>query len=145
MARPAPSAFDETEHLVDETRRFLKPYFEQHTWAADPDGYACDLRAVLEEIENSNMPDWAKSLAYAPILDATKKRRGKPKRASRDMALRLAAERLTARGISPTRNEATTKQASASSIICEALKRLGDPHPPTEKQINAIVLKNPRA
>ena len=129
------------------TRRaiFLELFRQRgDAWAADPDGYASDLGAGLEQIENSSdLEDWVKTLAWKPFQDAMKKRRHKPTRMNRDMALYLAAKRLVAEhGISRTRNDATrdrTDRQSAGSIICEALKRLGEPL--TEKQVNAIVLK----
>jgi hypothetical protein len=114
----------------------------QRADAADADGFASDMRATIEEVEASNLPDWAKNFAIWALLEQTKKPRGKgrPTRRTRDNAIRSAARRLVVRGYGPTRNEATYDRASASSIIHQALQRLGERRL-EEKSINAIVMK----
>ena len=47
---------------------------------ADPDIRASDMRATADEIEASNLPDYAKHYAIFAVLEQTKKRRGKPTR-----------------------------------------------------------------
>jgi hypothetical protein len=123
---------------IEETCRFLKGYMQSENWKADADGFAGDMRATIDAVEESNMPDWAKNFAVYALFQRTKKRRGKPTRHYRNSVLERAAARLVTRGYKPTRNEATRRD-SASSIICEALHRLGEKI--TEKQINAIVCK----
>lgn len=142
MRDPARRVDPEAERLIEETRRFLEPYVRGAAWAADPDDYACDVRAALEVIDNSNMPEWARNMAWVVMLPRTGKRRGKPTRRYRDMALRMATERLTGRGYLRSRNEATRQWESAASIIAAALARLGERM--TEKQVSAIVLKYSR-
>jgi hypothetical protein len=126
---------------IEDTRRFLKGCMESETWKADPDGYASDMRATIAEVEVSNMPDWAKHYATFAVLEQTKKRRGKPTRSHRDDAIRRVAIKLVMQGYKPTRNDVTRDKDSASSIICQALRRLGEKL--SEKSINAIVAKIP--
>jgi hypothetical protein len=123
------------EAAIEDTCRFLEGYMP---WKADPDGLAGDNRAAIEEVGASNLPDWAKGSAILALLEQREKRRGRPKQGYRDMAIQLAAMRLVVRGYMPTRNDATFDRASASSIIHEALQRLGEMGP-SEKSINAII------
>jgi hypothetical protein len=130
------SRIDPAEAAIEDTCRFLKGYMQSETWKADPDGFACDSRAAIDEVKASNLPEWAKTFAVLALFEQTKKRRGKPTRHYRNSALEKAAARLVMRGYKPTRNEATRRD-SASSIISEALRRLEVNI--SEKQINAIV------
>ena len=134
MRDPAPGV---VEAAIEGTRRFLEGYVQSESWKADADGYACDLRATMDEIAESNMPDWAQHLALRVLFEQTKKRRVKPTRSYRNMALELAAARLVLRGYAPTRNDETRHRESASSIICKALDLLDVKM--REKQINSIV------
>jgi hypothetical protein len=127
----------EVEADIEDTRRFLKRYIESESWKADPDGFAGDMGATIDEVEVSNMPDWAKTLARFALLQQMKKRRGKPKRRYRNMAIELAAMRLVVRGYMATRNDVTHDRDSASSIIRQALHPLGEEL--SEKSINAII------
>jgi hypothetical protein len=124
------------------TYRFLKGYVQSESWKADPDGSACDMRAAIDEVEASNLPEWAKNLAILALLEQTRKRRGKPTRGYRDMAIRLAAIRLVLQGYRPTRNDVTIDTESAASIIHRALQRLGERL--SEKSINTIVANDCR-
>jgi hypothetical protein len=127
----------EVEADIEDTRRFLKGYMESESWKADSDGFAGDMRATIAEVEVSNMPDWAKTFARFALLQQTTKRRGKPKRSYRNMAIELAAMRLVVRGYMATRNEVTRDRDSVSSIIHQALQRLGEKM--SEKSINAVI------
>jgi hypothetical protein len=127
---------DPDEAAIEETRRLLEGYMP---FKPDPDGRACDMRATIDVVEGSDMPEWAKNLAIWALFQQTKKRRGKPTMGGRDMAIQIAKRRLIARGYTPTRNDATRDRASASSIIHQALRRLGVRM--EEKRINAVVLK----
>jgi hypothetical protein len=133
--------FEQVEADIEDTRRFLKRYVESETWKADPNGFAGDSRVAIEEVEVSNLPDWAKDFAILALWEQTKKRRArKPTRRVRDHAIREAASRLViTRGYKPTRNDVTRDAASAASIIHQALNRLGEKL--SEKSINAIVLE----
>jgi hypothetical protein len=136
MRDPAPRVDPEIEAVIEETRRFLEGYVKDESWKADADVFACDNRAAIDEVEASNLPDWAKNFAVYALFQQTKKRPRKPTRHYRNSALEKAAARLVSLGYKPTRNEATRRD-SASSIIAEALRRLH--MKPSEKQINAIV------
>jgi hypothetical protein len=141
MRDPAPRVDSKVEAVIEDTRRFLEGYVQSESWKTDADGYACDLRATMGEIAESNMPDWAKNFAILVLFEQTKKRRKKPTRPTRhyrNMALELAAARLVMQGYKPTRNDETRHRESASSIICKALELL-DVEIILEKQINAIV------
>jgi hypothetical protein len=131
---------NKVEAAIEETCRFLERYTQSESWKADPDGFASDMRATIEEVEGSDLPDGAKNLATWALYEQTKKRRrGKPTRKYRNMAIQLAAMRLVTRGYRPTRNESTRGRASASSIVRQALDRLGETM--AEKSINAVVAK----
>jgi hypothetical protein len=132
---------DQVEADIEDTRRFLKGYVESETWKADPDGFAGDSRVAIEEVEVSNLPDWAKNLAILALWEQTKRRRSrKPTRRVRDRVIREAASRLVmTQGYKLTRNDVTRNTASAASIIQQALNRLGEKL--SEKSINAVVLE----
>jgi hypothetical protein len=138
MRDPAPH-FD-NEAAIEETCRFLQGYMKSQTWRADPDVFACYCRRGIEGILASSLEDWVKNLAVYALLEQTKKRRGKgqPTRFYRNMAIGLAAIRLVLQhGYRRTRNEATEGD-SASSIIHEALRRLGEKNL-SEKSINMVI------
>jgi hypothetical protein len=140
MRDPATRIDPDVEAAVEETRRFLEPYVRSPTWAADPDGLASDMGAALEVIENCEaLPDWVRLFAWRAMHPQTKRRSKKPTRRFRNMALRMAAARLLARGYDWSRNDETRHVESASSIIHEALKRLGVKKM-KEKQVTNIVL-----
>src|SRR5215831_6558638 len=86
--------FDQVEAAIEDTCQFLEGYMQSETWKADPDGFASDCRAAIDEVEASNLPDWAKTFAVVALLKQTKKRRRKPTRHNRDDAIRRAAMRL---------------------------------------------------
>jgi len=134
---------DPAETAIEDTCRFLERHMQSESWMADPDIRASDMRATADEIEASNLPDYAKHYAIFAVLEATKKRRGKPTRSHRDDAIRRVAIKLVMQGYKPTRNDVTRDKDSASSIICQALRRLGEKL--SEKSINAIVAKNSRS
>jgi hypothetical protein len=140
MRDPA-SRPDPAEAAIEDTCRFLESRMESEYWRADPDGFACDMHATADEIRLSNLPDYAKHYAIFAVLEQTKKRRGKPTRSHRDHAIRNVAIKLVMQGYKPTRNDVTRGKDSASSIICQALRRLGEKL--SEKSINAIVAKIP--
>jgi len=130
----------ELEADIEDTRRFLKGYVESETWEADADWHASQMHSAIAEVEISNLPDWAKNSAILALLERAKKRRpGKPTRSRRDGAIHLAAARLVGRGYKPTRNDVMRNRDSASSIIHQALQRLGEKL--SEKSINAIMAK----
>jgi hypothetical protein len=130
---------DPTEAAIEETCRDLKSYTQSESWRADPDVFASSSRAAIDEVEESNLPDWAKNYAIVALLEQTKKRRHKPTRSYRDHAIQNVAIKLVMQGYKPTRNDVTRDKDSASSIICQALRRLGENL--SEKSINAIVAK----
>jgi hypothetical protein len=101
--------FDQVEADIEDTRRFLKRYVESESWKADPDGRASDMHATIEEVEASNLSDWAKDFAISALLEQSKKRRArKPTRNNRDRAIREAASRLVmTQGYKLTRNDVT--------------------------------------
>ena len=132
---------DPAETAIEDTCRFLERHMQSESWMADPDIRASDMRATADEIEASNLPDYAKHYAIFAVLEQTKKRRGKPTRSHRDDAIRRVAIKLVMQGYKPTRNDVTRDKDSASSIICQALRRLGEKL--SEKSINAIVAKIP--
>ena len=134
---------DPAETAIEDTCRFLERHMQSESWMADPDIRASDMRATADEIEASNLPDYAKHYAIFAVLEQTKKRRGKPTRSHRDDAIRRVAIKLVMQGYKPTRNDVTRDKDSASSIICQALRRLGEKL--SEKSINAIVAKNSRS
>jgi len=136
MRDPVPR-IDPVEADIEDTRRFLKGFMEDELWNADSDDRADWMRAAIDHVLISNMPDWAKKLATEALLPQTKKREGKPKRSWRNRTIRDAAIRLVLRGYRPTRNDATSDKASAASIIHQALNRLGEKM--SEKSINAFV------
>lgn len=128
------SRADETD--IEDTCRFLERYMP---WNARADDSHPDSRMAIEEVAASNLPDWAKNLSIFALLKLKHRRKGRPgPPAGRDMAIQLAAMRLVSRGYKPTRNDATFDRASASSIIHEALQRLGETGP-SEKSINGII------
>jgi hypothetical protein len=131
------------EAAIEDTRRFLGPYVRSEAWQADPPSNELmyDLREKIREVEAMDdlSAEWTKNFVIWKLLEQTKKRRRKPTRFYRDCAIREAAGRLVLQGYEPTRNEATQKD-SASSIIWNALRRLGERRL-TEKQINSIVLE----
>jgi hypothetical protein len=131
----------EVEADIVDTRRFLKDHVESESWNADPDGRASNMHATIDEVEASNLPDWAKDAALWALLEQTKKRPArKPTRHRRDHTIQEAAARLViTRGYKPTRNDVTRGTASAASIIHQALDRLGEKL--SEKSINAIVTR----
>jgi hypothetical protein len=131
----------EVEAAIEDTYRFLEPHVSRLAWAADPDRDAIKLLNAFEEIENSSLPKWVKLRVREPLVKAMRKRHGKPKRRFRDFTIAAAANRLIARGYDATRNDATRHTQSASSIVRQALRRLGVTM--KEKQINTIVLKYP--
>ena len=135
------SNVDPVEADIEDTRRFLKRHVESESWKADPDGRAAVLRTTIYEVVASNMDDLAKECAIWALLQQTEKRPArKPTRHERDHAIREAASRLViTRGYKPTRNDETRDTASASSIIYEALRRLGEKL--EEKSINAILMR----
>jgi hypothetical protein len=140
MRDPVPRIDPKSEAAIEDTCRYLERYIQAESWRADPDGFASDLRATIDEIERSDLEEWAKNFAIFALLERTKKRRGKPTQRYRDRAIQEAAIRLVMRGYKPTRNEATLRD-SASSIIHQALRGLGETL--QEKSINAIVGKIP--
>jgi hypothetical protein len=127
----------EVEADIEDTCRFFKGYMQSKSWKADPDASASDNSAAIDEVKASNLPDWAKTFAVLALLEQAKKRRGKPKRSFRNMAIELAAMRLVLRGYMATRNDETRDKDSASSIIHQALHRLGGKM--SEKSINAVI------
>jgi hypothetical protein len=139
MRGPAPRTDSQSDTAIADTYRFLERYMQSDSWKADPDGFACDNRAAIDEVEASKLPDWAKNFGISALLEQTKKRRGKPTRRYRDVAIREAAMRLVSRGYKPTRNDVTRDRDSASSVICQALGHLGEKI--SEKSINAVVMK----
>ena len=128
---------DPAETAIEDTCRFLERHMQSESWMADPDIRASDMRATADEIEASNLPDYAKHYAIFAVLEQTKKRRGKPTRSHRDDAIRRVAIKLVMQGYKPTRNDVTRDRASAASIIYEALRRLGEKM--SEKSINAVL------
>jgi hypothetical protein len=142
MRDPASGIDSKCEAEIEDTCRFLERYMP---WRDDDDvyadGFASDMRVAAAEVEASNLPPWVKNFAVVALLERqTKKRRGRPKQSTRDHAIREAAIKLVMGGYKSTRND-TTLRDSASSIIHQAMRRLGEKL--SEKSINAIVAKIP--
>ena len=91
---------DPAETAIEDTCRFLERHMQSESWMADPDIRASDMRATADEIEASNLPDYAKHYAIFAVLEQTKKRRGKPTRSHRDDAIRRVAIKLIRRAAS---------------------------------------------
>jgi hypothetical protein len=143
MRDPATHIDPKVEAAIEETCRFLEIKMGYDYWERDPDSsLSPDIWAAIREIAFSNLSYRTKNVAQQALFEQTKKRSKKPTRQFRDNALRVAADILVAQGYNPTRNEATDGWESASSIIHQALKRLGEKKL-KEKQINTIVLKYP--
>jgi hypothetical protein len=121
------------EAAIEFTCQWLKCFVQSDHWEADP---ARDLWPAIRLITTSNLPESTKSLAREMLSKSHSK---KPTRQYRDRALGIAASLLVSQGYFPTRNDGTTLKESASSIICEALLRLGVKM--EEKTINNIILK----
>ena len=140
MRDPATNIDPEVEAAIEETRALLEPRVNTRSWKRDHDSHAIRLRNALLEIERSPLSKWVKLCVRGPLLKAMKKRRhGKPTLHFRDCSIAAVAIPLLEQGYDPTRNDETRYKESASSIIREALRRLGVTM--AEKTINAIVLR----
>jgi hypothetical protein len=128
-----------TEAATEDTRRLLEPIVRTKIWEADFDHQAKEIFQALFWLEE-HAPDWVKAAVREPLLKAARKRSKKPTRHSRDIAIACAARRLRPRYL-PSRNDETKHIEAASSIIYEALRRLGVEM--EEKTIKGIVLKYP--
>jgi hypothetical protein len=141
MRDPATPIDLDLEAAIEEMRRFLQPFVNMDYWNADPPDGGAPIWAAIKEIAFSDLSNRAKNLAQEALFEQTKKRQSKPTRQYRDNALQVAAGILVVQGYNPTRNDETDHRESASSIIHQALRRLGVNM--KEKHINAIVLKYP--
>jgi len=140
MRDPATNIDPEVEAAIEETRRLLEPRVNTRSWRGDHDSHAIELRNALLDIERSPLSERAKLCVRGPLLKAMKKRRrGKPTLHFRDCSIAAVAIPLLEQGYDPTRNDETRYKESASSIIREALRRLGVTV--AEKTINPIVLE----
>jgi hypothetical protein len=140
MRDPATSVDPEIEAAIEETRALLEPRVNTRSWSRDHDSQAIVLRNALLEIERGPLSKWVKPCVRGPLLKAMKKRRrGAPTLHFRDCSIAAVAIPLLEQDYNPTRNDETRYKESASSIIREALRRLGVMM--EEKRINAIVLK----
>ncbi len=128
------------ETAIEEARCLLKGHMESGPWKADPDRMAFAMRETIRDVEERDMPDYMKGRAKLGLSELAKKRRKKPTRHYRDMAIQLVARRLRASGYALTRNDETKGHDSASSIICKALRLLDEQL--SEKQVNAILGKS---
>jgi hypothetical protein len=142
MRDPATRIDPEVEAAIEETRRFLEEWVRNERWNADPPSWSnphySDIGKARDEIERSNLSKKTKLLLDRVLVKELKKRGNKPTRGCRDSILWLAAKRLEPRFLL-SRNDATTHSESASSIIKQALDRLGVKM--REKQIKDIVQK----
>jgi nicotinamidase-related amidase len=140
MRNPATNIDPAVEAAIEETRALLEPRVNTRSWKRDHDWHAIQLCNAFLEIEKSSLSKGAKLRVRGPLLEAMKKRRrGKPTLHFRDSSISAVAIPLLEQGYDPTRNDETRYKESASSIIREALRRLGVTM--EEKTINAIVLK----
>jgi hypothetical protein len=140
MRDPATIIDPAVEAAIEETRALLEPRVNTRLWKRDHDAHADRLRIVLLEIERSPLSKGVKLYVRGSLLeDMKKRRRGKPTLHFRDASISAVAIPLLEQGYDPTRNDETRYKESASSIIREALRRLGVTM--EEKTINAIVLK----
>jgi len=140
MRDPATNIDPEVEAAIEETRALLEPRVNTRSWKRDHDSHAIRLRNALLEIERSPLSKGVKLRVRGPLLEAMKKRRrGAPTLHFRDCSIAAVAIPLIEQGYDPTRNDETRYKESASSLIREALRRLGVTM--EEKTINAIVLK----
>jgi hypothetical protein len=140
MRDPARTIDPEAEAAIEETRALLEPRVSTRSWKGDHDSRAILLRNALLDIEGAALSKSVKLRVRGPLLEHMKKRRrGAPTLHFRDCSIAAVAIPLLEQGYGPTRNDGTRYKESASSIIREALRRLGVTV--AEKTINAIVLK----
>lgn len=140
MRDPATIIDPVVEAVIEETRQWLEGSVQCAHWQGDPDYGLSYLRAAIRKVEAWDSPDYLKDFAVWTLFEIWKKSRKKPTRHWRHLSIWVAAGQLHRRGFQLTRNEATGED-SASSIMREALRRLGEGM--TEGQINAIVLASP--
>lgn len=109
---------------IEETVRFLIPCMRHSYWKGEK--FCTELWWLigLEEIQKSSLPEWLKD-HVCELMVKTRPRK-KPTRSYRDSRIVEAANRLKSYyGYELTRNDARRDVESASSIIREALRRLG--------------------
>lgn len=139
MRDPATRIDDpEVEAAIEETRQFLERDVSADLWAGDQDPRHGALLKAIAEIRGSSLSEKTKLLADDLFVKAMRKRSKKPTRRWRDFALWVAAQRLVPR-YRLSRNDETFHTQSATSIVQQALTRLGVTM--TEKQLKDIVLK----
>jgi hypothetical protein len=136
MRDPVVRIDPETEAAIDYTRRLLERVVRDDVWKADYDPESEEIPRALHYIAQ-NSPDWVKAAVAEPLWKASQKRTKKPTRHTRDFLIGYAAWWLGPRYL-PSRNDATKHIESASSIILEVLRRLGE-KAITEKQIAKIL------
>ena len=138
MRDPATRIDPEVEAAIEETRKFLERDVSADLWAGDRDPRHGDLLKAIAEIGSSSLSEKTKLLAGDLFVKAMRKRSKKPTRQWRDVVLWVAAQRLVPR-YHLSRNDETFHTESATSIVQQALARLGVTM--TEKQLKDIVLK----
>jgi hypothetical protein len=137
MRDPGTCTDPEVEAAIEETRLFLEPAVRSHLWKRDWERRQIDLMLALKYIAK-NLPPEVYQATREPLLKAAKKRTHKPRLYFRDCMIAGAASRLIPRYL-PSRNDETKHVEAASSIVCKALRRLGETT--EEKTIKTIVLK----
>jgi hypothetical protein len=129
-----PATIDpEVEAAIEDTRQFLEPYVQSESWKADPAPKGAD---ALFKFEIQGKLEPAVESIVLSALREQLKRKTKPTRNYRDTAIQIAAARLVSQGYERSRNDEMRHTESASSIICQALRRLG------EKKIKERTIKD---
>jgi len=129
------------ETAIEHVRSYLEPFVHENGLGADPDPYGVKIGMAFMHIEK-NSPQWVVDAVRDSLLKAMNKRTRRPSYSNRDSLIAFAAVDLTRRYklYKLTRNDGTQNIDSASSIIVEALRRLGVTM--KEKTINEIILKH---
>jgi hypothetical protein len=130
-----------TEAAIEYARSTLKPWVVGKKLCGDREPHWSKIFDALVHIEK-NSPQWVVDAVRDPLLEAMDKRTKKPSYYTRDVWIACLAVSLTHRHklYKLTRNDATQGIDSASSIIAEALRRLGVTM--NEKTIKGIILKH---
>ena len=140
MRDPAVRIDLEIKAAIEGTRQFLAPYVRNEYWKADPNPHVEGARWLIKTTIEGKFPPSLESVATSALLEqANNKRKNKPTLNYRNEALQMAAGRLVSQGYDRSRNDEMRHKESASSIIHQALRRLGDET--EEKTIKDIVLE----
>jgi hypothetical protein len=137
MRDPGNRTDADVEAAIEETRLFLEPAVRSRLWKGDLERRQIDLLLTLKHTAET-LPPRVYQAAREPLLKAANKRTHRPRLYFRDGMIAGAASQLIPRYL-PSRNDATEHVEAASSIVCKALRQLGEMRP-GEKTIKKIVL-----